>query len=539
VRDPRVIPDAAEDGSGASRAPAGSIRTRIMMWDTLVLGSGIGGLTAAAALARRGRSVLVIEQHHTAGGLTQTFTRQGWTFAPGVHYLGNVGPQSGPDGQFGRLLGWLSGGALRFADCGNPYDIVRLPGVEFGVEHPESAYRARLRDRFPAQHTAIDHWFDEMAEARRAAMTLFAMRGLPAPLAWGLKLWRGHEVQRMSTRTLAEALADVSDPTLRAVLGARWADYGAPPAQAPLLEHALVTGSYNAGSYYPVGGPARFAQTLVPVITDAGGDVLVGASVERILIEDGRACGVVYIQGGLRHEVRARHVISAMGVVNTAAAIDAAQCRDWHAELRGFEPGLSYLSLFLGFEGDITAAGASAANVWIYESLDIGRVWTHPADEDAPGLFVSFPSLKDPTPGRAPTAEVLALCDGEPFARWQQGADETRPEDYLAFKSWIEARMLAQFERHFPALAPMIRFHELSTPLTQRHFTRSPDGAMYGIEMDAERLGSTALNVRTPVPGLLLAGQDVAGAGVEAAAMSGLMAAIALEPGLVSVLAKG
>jgi NADPH-dependent 2,4-dienoyl-CoA reductase/sulfur reductase-like enzyme len=102
VRDPRVIPDAAEDGSGVSRAPAGSIRTRIMMWDTLVLGSGIGGLTAAAALARRGRSVLVIEQHHTAGGLTQTFTRQGWTFAPGVHYLGNVGPQSGPDGQFGR-----------------------------------------------------------------------------------------------------------------------------------------------------------------------------------------------------------------------------------------------------------------------------------------------------------------------------------------------------------------------------------------------------------------------------------------------------
>jgi len=510
-----------------------------MMWDTLVLGSGIGGLTAAAALARRGRTVLVIEQHHTAGGLTQTFTRQGWTFAPGVHYIGNVGPHPGPDGQFGRLLAWLTDGALTFADCGNPYDIVRLPGVEFGIEHPESAYRARLHERFPAQQVAIDRWFDEMAEARRASMALYAMRGLPGPLAWGLKLWRGRDVERMSTRTLAHALAEVPDPTLRAVLGARWADYGAPPAQAPLLEHALVTGSYNAGSYYPVGGPARFAQTLVPVITAAGGDVVLGASVERILIEDDRACGVVYVQGGIRHEVRARHVISAMGVVNTAAALDAAQCRDWHAELREFEPGLSYLSLFIGFEGDIAAAGASAANVWIYESADIGRVWMYPADEDAPGLFVSFPSLKDPACTSAPTAEVLAICDGEPFARWQQGADEKRPEDYLAFKSWVEARLLAQFERHFPALAPMIRFHELSTPLTQQHFTRSPDGAMYGIEMDAERLGSSALNVRTPVSGLLLAGQDVAGAGVQAASMSGLMAAIALEPGLVSVLAKG
>ncbi|MBK7082105.1 MAG: hypothetical protein IPH55_15640 [Betaproteobacteria bacterium] len=64
----------------------------------------------------------------------------------------------------------------------------------------------------------------------------------------------------------------------------------------------------------------------------------------------------------------------------------------------------------------------------------------------------------------------------------------------------------------------MVRFHELSTPLTQASFVRTPDGATYGIEMSAERLASPALNVRTPVPGLLLAGQDVSGAGVEAQA---------------------
>ena len=83
----------------------------------------------------------------------------------------------------------------------------------------------------------------------------------------------------------------------------------------------------------------------------------------------------------------------------------------------------------------------------------------------------------------------------------------------------------------------MVSFHELSTPLTQLHYVRSPEGAMYGIVMDADRLGSTALNIRTPVPGLLLAGQDVSGAGVQAAAMSGLMAAAALEPALLRQLA--
>lgn len=503
------------------------------MWDSIVLGSGIGGLAAAAALAHRNQRVLVLEQHQAAGGQTQTFSRGGWTFATGVHYIAGAGPQAGPGGQFGRMLGWLSRGELAFADCGNPYDIVRLPGFEFGIEHPESAYRQRLLQCFPHQAAAIDHWFEEIGRARRAAMALFQMRGLPSPLAWGLRLWRGAEVERMSRKTLAEALAEVPDPQLRAVLGARWGDYGAPPEHAPLLEHALVTGAYNAGSYYPVGGPARFAQTLLPVVHDAGGELKLGASVERILVEKGRTWGVEYRKAGVLEQARARQVISAMGVLNTAACLGEGHASAWQAELRSFRPGLSYLSLYLGFEGDIAAAGASAANVWIYESEDIGRVWRQPADEDAPSLFVSFSTLKDTACAGQPGAEVLALCDAAAFAPWMGLPASERPLDYLAFKASIEQRLLAQFARHFPALAPLVRFHELATPLTQQHYVRAPAGAMYGIVMDAERLASQSLNVRTPIHGLFLAGQDVSGAGVPAAAMSGLLAAAAIEPALL------
>jgi all-trans-retinol 13,14-reductase len=129
------------------------------------------------------------------------------------------------------------------------------------------------------------------------------------------------------------------------------------------------------------------------------------------------------------------------------------------------------------------------------------------------------------------------VCDARAFAPWLHAApDEPRPEAYLALKAWIEHRLLAQFGRHFPALAPMVRLHELSTPVTQHSFVRTPEGATYGLEMSVERLASPALNVRTPVPGLLLAGQDVSGAGVEAASMSGLMAAAAIEPALLRQL---
>ena len=508
-------------------------------WDVIVIGSGIGGLAAAAALSKRGKRVLLLEQHSVAGGQTQTFKQQGWTFATGLHYIGGVGPHAGGDGQFGRLLAWLSDGALEFAACANPYDIVRLPGFEFGIPHPESAYRAALLLRFPAEQAAIDHWFQASHEARKAAFTLMAMHSLPTWLAAGLRLLRGKQAQAWAHHTLAIEMTHISNPQLRAVLGARWGDYGAAPATAPFVEHALVTGSYDAGAYYPVGGPARFAQTLLPAVLAAGDECRLGAAVRRILIEDGRLAGVEVMQNGQTPTESAPYVISDIGAANTVACLPEGEASAWREEVRALAPGLGFVALYIGLEGDIAAAGASSANHWIYEQEDVGRVWQRPADEDAPGLFVSFPSLKDPSNHGPATAEVLALVDPAVLAPWLRGNDDTAKSDadgegnsYDAFKDWVAARLLGQFKRHFPALAPMVRFHEAATPRTQQHFTRSLGGSMYGLEMTGERIGNTSLNSRTPVPGLLLAGQDVAGPGVPAAFMAGLMAAAAVDSGV-------
>ncbi len=505
------------------------------MWDAIVIGSGIGGLTAAAALAKCRQRVLVLEQHTVPGGLTQTFSRHGWTFSPGVHYIGGVGPQPGADGQFGRLLTWLSDGNLTFNASVNPYDIIRTPGFEFGIPYPESAFREALRQRFATQHVAIDRWFAACEAARNSAYSLFALHSMPTWLGWGLRLWRGAADQHWTTRTLAEELAKIEDPKLRAVLGARWVDYGAPPGTAPFAEHAMVTHSFNGGSYYPVGGPARFAQTLIPVVEAAGGEVRLGADVTAVLTEDRRACGVAFQQGGIVTNAYARHVISAMGVINTVSRLSPDDALPWQDSIRAMGAGTACVSLFVGLEGDIAAAGASSANHWIFESDDIAQLWHNPEEHDAPGIFVSFPSEKDaanPVAGGKPTAEVVAAVDSSVFAPWLALPDTQRTAAYRALKAKVQARLLAQFLRHFPAMEPMVRFHELSTPLTQRRYVRSPDGAMYGVEMTAERLTSPALHVRTPLPGLLLAGQDVTSPGVPGAFMGGLMAAASLEPSL-------
>lgn len=509
------------------------------MWDAIVIGSGISGLAAAGALGKLGRRVLLLEQHRIPGGQTQTFQRGEWTFATGVHYIAGADCDVHSDQRFqrmmavfGHLLDWLSASQVKFAPLANPYDIVRLPGCEFGIPHPESAYRKALLQQFPDHASEIDDWFEACNKACRKAVSLLAMHSLPPWAAFCLHLIGGAGIARLMRPTLGDALSKISNEQLRAILGARWPVYGMPPDRAPFVEHAIATGAYSCGANYPVGGPARFADTLLPLVEAAGGELRVGANASRILFEHGRAAGVVYEQGGTRVEERAGHIIAAMSAASLVDLLDADIAPDWQRDIRALRPGLSYLLLFLGFEGDIAGAGASSANVWIHESKDIGRIWKAPLDEDAPALFVSFQSLKDPAYEGGPTAEVLAMVDGALFAQWMKKRADSRPPEYVALKAAIEARMLAQFGRHFPRLAPMIRFHELATPVTQWRYVRAPAGAIYGLEPGADHLAGRTLRVQTPVPGLLLAGQDIFGPGIPGAFDSGIYAAAAIEPSL-------
>jgi len=502
------------------------------MSEIIVIGSGIGGLGCAAALARQGRRVLVLEQHNVAGGLTHTFSRGEYTWDVGVHYLGKMGPQQ----EAGRLLAWLTDGRLRMAPVGPIYDTVRFPdGFEFAFSRPADALRHDLLEAFPDSAADVARFLAAFEQARRATELPFLLHSVPKPLVPLIASLRGAALRRWWSRTTHEVLSGlVRDPKLRAVLSAQWPDYGGRPSQSSFGMHAVIMDHYLDGAYYPVGGARAFADALVPVIEAAGGEVRLNAPVARILIQNDRAAGVE-LEDGTR--LAARRVVSGIGVHNTLRRLLPEPVRDspWGRELLALRPSLCHLALYLGFEGDIRAAGASRSNVWIYDSWDVETaVFEDPFTQaDAPTLFVSFPSLKDPRHAAASnrhTGEVIAFTTWDLFAPWEQSRYGGRPEDYAAFKASLERNLLAQFSRHFPALAPMIRAHELSTPLSTAHFTRAPQGAVYGLETTPRRFLSRALHVKTPVQGLYLCGQDPVSPGVTGALSGGVLAAANIDP---------
>src|SRR5262249_25624658 len=179
----------------------------------------------------------------------------------------------------------------------------------------------------------------------------------------------------------------------------------------------------------------------------------------------------------------------------------------WAQSIASLKPSPAHVCLYLGFRGDIRAAGATAANKWFYETwLSDAVTWDvrDPDGEipDAPILYCSFPSLKDPTHASGPeqlhTGEVVTFIPTSLFDDWREGRWKRRGEDYEAFKQRLADRLLDQLCRHMPGLRPLVAFAELSTPLSTEHFTRAAGGGIYGLEPTPARYRTRALRPRTP-----------------------------------------
>lgn len=510
------------------------MQAQTQFWDAIVIGSGAGGMASAAALSRLGKRVLLLEKHYVAGGLTHEFSRQGYRWDVGVHYIGEM--QEG--GQMRRLLAWLTGTPPQFAAMPAGYDRVLLPdGFEFTIRHPEQALFDDLVARFPAESAGLQGYRAALKAAAKTAVSLFASRTMPKPLGVAIRWLKRDAIQRWVGRTTAEVIADYTqNPQLTALLAAQWGDYGGIPAEGSFAMHALVVISYWHGAYYPKGGAETIAPAFIATIEKAGGQVRINAGVSAIRLKHGRVVGVTMHDG---EQINAPVVISAIGARETVSGLlpESQRQQSWAQEILQLKPNIAHFCLYIGWklgEGETPQAlGAGAHNDWWCEALNVGNaLWHDPFEQlEPPTLFVSFPTLKDPAHAtNRHTAEVIAWADWNLTAAWAGSPFGNRDPEYCALKESLKSALLEAFARRYPEIAKRIEVVEFSTPLSTVTFTSHAYGAVYGLEATPRRMLSQALSPRTPLKGLFLAGQDVCTPGVQGALLGGLLAAGCVDP---------
>jgi len=474
--------------------------------DTVVIGSGISGLTTAALLAQNGREVVIVESGRRPGGVLRRFSRGGIPFDVGFHYTGGLGK-----GQILRAL-WdcLGVSAAIPAIPLHPegYDLLRIQGCarEVRAYYEYEQLEEELCTVFPGESGGIRQYLATLREVCRAvpfynpalAITPF-LRGSTAD------------------RPLASVLTELTDsPALRAALCAPAFLYGVPPARAGLAMHAVVAHGYYSGTWGIAGGGEAIIEALLARLAEWGVEIRPASPARTIKVAEDRATGVA----GEDWEIAAGTVIYTGHPHHLPGLLPTEALRPAYRD-RLLTLG-DTVSMFILF-GEVAAATPLSlldrANLYLLRpGFDLLETTV---TSGSGSLMVTAPGRHDGAASPAARGVILmrpaSLDEVAGFDR----EGRTRAPGYEELKNRVAEEMLTQatdFGDDFRSIRPLA----VGSPLTFRDELGSPGGGIYGVRHSRDQYIAGA---RTKLPGLYLSGQGSLMTGIMGASLAGLVTA--------------
>ncbi|MEM2144133.1 MAG: NAD(P)/FAD-dependent oxidoreductase [Candidatus Jordarchaeaceae archaeon] len=486
-------------------------------YDAIVIGAGLGGLSAAATLAKNGQKVLLLERHYRPGGYAGSFVRGRFEFEISLHQLSGINLES-KSGSFYQSLESLG--------ITKRVEFVRLPHLyrsvfpDLDVTLPTGRENAEgvLVDIFPKDSEGIKRFLDRVEAVNRA---LTALRS--GATSEKEKKEIKENLVDYKDATLEEVLSkEVKDPKARAVIAQIFAYFGLPPSRVSYLVYAVGWGEYLLNGGTQIKGTSQMlCNAFVDIIHEMGSDVRFNCGAKKILTRGGKVTGVVTDTG---EKIKSDYVISNISPITTCAElIGVDKCpSSMFQTLNAKELAIGTICVYMGLDIPYEELGIDDFEIFINSGYDYEAFWKKISTGIEPDDF-GFTVYNAAYPNASPPGTTIIVLTAPSYAEpWYK----VPPSKYVETKNRVAEGMIKKAEKFAPGIREHIEVVEVSTPLTNIRFTGNPGGSIYGWPYSPKESIFYRLPQEGPLKGLYFAGAwTQIGGGFQPCITSGIMAA--------------
>ena len=476
-----------------------------MTFDVIVVGAGIGGLSAAARLARAGRSVLVLEKLPHIGGTSYVFRRGGYFFPMGPLSFSHPARVE----SFLRDLDIEAG--LEFKR--NHFQLL-TPAIDVVYSRPFANLRSDLQNAFPAERQGLDRFFTELEGWVRDIRDIdrwhpdFRLPSEPSNFSAAEEDVRGRpeRIRSWSAISVRDLLDEaIADPNLKSLLGSQGTGL---PVMSALNLAFMWRAMSDVGIWFPSNGLHGLCRMLASAVAFHGGKIVTSAPAGRILVAGGRAVGVRTVAG---ETFSGRWIVSNADYKRTfLELIDPAAVPRSHLDLvRNVPYTGSELCVYLGLDPTRVDFRRMRAEHLFYRKELRPQADSPPEDFDNREIEICRWSENAPDSVPRDRASLILRVDfpHKEIAAWRTG-EKARRAGYREMKNRLAWKLIRTVESALPGLSSAVEVLETATPLTYQDWGQRTEGSIAGWTWSADAAGGLPgqFLVETPIGNLLTAG---------------------------------
>ena len=473
-----------------------------MKYDAVIIGSGLGGLECAHILSKAGMSVLLLERGTQAGGCLQSYRRLGLAFDTGFHYVGGLDEGQSLHSAF-RHLGLLH---LPWQRLDNHFDRVTIGNQTFSFAQGYDAFVETLTAAFPAERDALNKYADMLKQCGEQQFD-----------ALNPQTGESSVLSRLFETSAYQYLTETfHDPLLINVLCGTSLKMELRKESLPLFTFAHGNGSFIESSWRLKGDGSLIVNSLVDGIRMHGGEIICNTEVRELVEKDGKLVHAVCSNGEIYE--------GTIFISNIHPAVTCNLVKQSSRMKKVYRSRITHLENTFGmFTVSLRIKPQTLRyfnwNQYIYKEPD---VWAfHLKNNPVSGVLVSCRIPEDGSK-YVQQVDLLTPMNWSECEQWSHTEVGRRGEDYKAMKKRVADECITLAERFIPGLRDRITGCYTSTPLTYHNYTLTPEGSAYGLRKDFRNPMITLLSPRTPIPNLLLTGQNLMLHGLHGVTMTAL-----------------